>query len=109
MHTSRGDPYELATRKLRQQRRAFSVDVLEAARAHRAASEGTRQLDQQTYQCQAIGKLEGMLREDADSGTFRAAGGHESGLYETFFRICPGRFMTKSQFIYVRPIVAPCP
>ena len=106
-HTSSSDPYQLPTRRLRDQLKSFSADVREAARVHHAAAEGTKLLHQQTFQCQFIGRLDSLLRDDAETGTFRAAGGQESGVYETFFRVCPGRFMTRSQFIYVRGIVVP--
>jgi hypothetical protein len=102
MRTSSKDPYALTTRILRKQLDALPLEVREAASNHYIATLETKLLVDQTYQCQMISKLEKMLRVDADSGTFVAVGGHESGVYESFFRVCPGRFMSRSQFIYVK-------
>jgi len=81
----------------------FPEVMLETARQNRLIDQDVRARDLQEFQFQMVQKIEGALRESLknmghDINKFRI-GGHDRGTYERFYRVEPGRFMTKPQFL----------
>jgi len=81
----------------------FPEVMLETARQNRLIDQDVRARDLQEFQFYMVQKIEGALRESLknlghDINKFRI-GGHDRGTYERFYRVEPGRYMTKPQFL----------
>jgi len=87
---------------LRKQIQALPEALKEQARAHYLMNEDIKMRDLQDFQMHMISKIEFLLKkrlveEGLDYRKFRI-GGHERGVYERFYRIEPGKYMSKPQF-----------
>jgi hypothetical protein len=80
----------------------FPEIMLETARQNRLIDQDVRTRDLQEFQFYMVKKIEGALRGNMEAAgldifNFRI-GGHDRGTYERFYRIEPGKFMSKPQF-----------
>ena len=81
----------------------FPEVMLETARQNRLIEQDVRARDLQEFQFYMVQKIESDLRESLknlghDINKFRI-GGNDRGTYERFYRVEPGRYMTKPQFL----------
>ena len=81
----------------------FPELMLETARQNRLIDQDIRTRDLQEFQFKMVQKIEGSLKESLrklghDVTKFRI-GGHDRGTYERFYRVEPGRYMSKPQFL----------
>mmetsp|Transcript_3047 Transcript_3047/g.6853 ORF Transcript_3047/g.6853 Transcript_3047/m.6853 type:complete len:549 (+) Transcript_3047:295-1941(+) len=86
---------------LRRELDLFPEGLRELARTNMVMDQNIRQKDLQDVQCSMLGRLEAILRRNIveAGGDYRKykVGGYDEGTYERFFRLQPGRYMTKAQ------------